>query len=204
MNEALNEKLRLIRFRQRRESSTFRQELTILPKWLVWTCVALSVLALIIGVAINLHNFSTGGPIFPDDTFRGQPLLSTLALAGTIVLGAASFSFILLMFGYVYRDAKRRGMHAGLWTTLVMILSPAYLFIGLIIYLLVRDPLPYSCPQCSTTVNARYNFCPRCKFNLRPTCPQCRTEVSALDKYCRNCGSDLEPAKPTTAVVVHE
>ena len=41
----------------------------------------------------------------------------------------------LLIGVYVYRDAKRRGMNAALWT-LIAILAPS--LIGFIIYLLVR------------------------------------------------------------------
>src|SRR5208337_2665192 len=126
----------------------------------------------------NLHNIATHDPIFPDDSFRDQPVLASLALAGIITLVAFIFSVLLFMFGYVYRDAKRRGMHPALWTLLVLILSPAYGVIGLIIYLLVREPLPFTCPQCAATVSARFNFCPNCKCNLHPACPHCQREVS--------------------------
>jgi hypothetical protein len=196
MSDAWNERLRLIRFRRKRERSTFREELRILPKWLVWTCVALYILALIIGIAVNLHNMNTSDPIFPDDSLRGQPFLSCLGLAGVITVIAIFLSIFILTMGYVYRDAKRRGMNAGLWTLLVLILSPAYLFIGLIIYLLVREPLPYSCPQCSATVSARFNFCPSCKCNLHPACPQCQREVSDTDKFCPYCATELAQTKP--------
>jgi RNA polymerase subunit RPABC4/transcription elongation factor Spt4 len=109
---------------------------------------------------------------------------------------ALFLSAFILTLGYVYRDAKRRGMNAGLWTLLVLILSPAYLFIGLIIYLLVREPLPYACPQCAATVSARFNFCPNCKCNLHPACPQCQREVSDTDKFCPYCATELAHAKP--------
>jgi len=202
MSDAWNQRLRLIRFRRKRERSTFREELRIIPRWLVWTCVALYVLALIIGIGVNVHNFQTGGPTFPDDsTFPHDVVLSTLALAGVITLGGVFFSAFLLMLGYVYRDAKRRGMHAGLWTLLVLILSPAYLLIGLIIYLLVREPLPYACPQCASTVNARFNFCPNCKYNLHPACPQCQREVSDHDKFCPYCATELTHAPRPIAEV---
>jgi RNA polymerase subunit RPABC4/transcription elongation factor Spt4 len=198
MSDSLNERLRLIRFRRKRERSTFRNELRVIPKWLVWTCIVLYIVALIVGISINLYNFATIGTIFPDDSFRAHPLLSCLALAGAITAGAVAFSAGLFMLGYVYRDAKRRGMNAGLWTLLVLILSPAYLLIGLIIYLLVREPLPYTCPQCGATVNARFNFCPNCKYNLHPACPACQREVSDDDKFCPYCATELTHAqKPT-------
>ena len=200
MSDAWNQRLRLIRFRRKRERSTFREELRIIPRWLMWTCVALYVLALIIGIGVNVHNFKTGGPTFPGDAdFPHDAALSTLALAGVITLCGLTFSAFLLMLGYVYRDAKRRGMHAGLWTLLVLILSPAYLLIGLIIYLLVREPLPYACPQCATTVNARFNFCPNCKYNLHPACPQCQREVSDHDKFCPYCATALTHAPKPAA-----
>ena len=197
MSDAWNQRLRLIRFRRKRERSTFREEFRILPKWLIWTCVGLYILALIIGTGVNLHNMNyPSDPVFPDDSLRGQPLLSCLALAGVITGASAFVTIFILTLGYVYRDAKRRDMHAGLWTLLVLILSPAYLFIGLIIYLLVREPLPYACPQCSTTVSARFNFCPSCKCNLHPACPQCQREVSDTDKFCPYCATELAQPKP--------
>jgi len=197
MTDAWNERLRLIRFRRKREHSTFREELRILPKWLVWVCVVKTTLAIIIGVAINLHNFKTGGPIFPDESLRNDPGASCAALFGVILATAFVISVFILTLGYVYRDAKRRGMNGALWMLLVLILSPAYLFIGLIIYLLIREPLPFTCPQCSATISARFNFCPNCKYNLHPSCPQCQREISDSDKFCPYCATQLKPAAST-------
>ncbi|HTZ31165.1 MAG TPA: zinc ribbon domain-containing protein [Methylomirabilota bacterium] len=194
MSDAFNERLRLIRFRQKRERAKFREELRVIPRWLVRTCVALYVLAIVIGLAVNIHNFQTNGPIFPDETLRNQPVASCALLLLVITAGAIALSIFLFMLGYVYRDAKRRDMNPILWTLLVLILSPAYMFIGLIIYLLVREPLPYNCPQCATTVNARFNFCPNCKYNLHPACPQCQREVSDDDKFCPFCATELTRA----------
>jgi hypothetical protein len=205
MSDAWNERMRLIRFRRKREHSTFREELRILPGWLAWTCVLLTGLAIVIGVAVNLEGVRTGGPIFPgDESLRNAPVVSTLELIGVILLVGFFFTIMILTLGYVYRDAKRRGMNGGLWTLLVLILAPMYLFIGLIIYLLVREPLPYDCPQCNNSVSARFNFCPACKYNLHPACPQCQKEVSDTDKYCPYCATQLKPperadAAPTPA-----
>ena len=82
------------------------------------------------------------------------------------------------------RDAKRRGMNSTLWTVLVLILLPAYFVTGFIIYFLLREPLPYKCSRCNAVVSARFNYCPECKFNLRPSCPSCRREVRLGDRYC--------------------
>lgn len=195
MSDAWNERMRLIRFRRKRERSTFREELRIVPKWLLWTCVALTLLAVVIGVAMNLDGIKTGGAIFPgDESLRHDPLLSTFGLIAAILGSGLFVSLFLLTLGWVYRDAKRRGMNGALWTLLVLILAPMYLFIGLIIYLLVREPLPYSCPQCASSVSARFNFCPNCKYNLQPACPQCQKEVSDTDKFCPYCATPLKPA----------
>jgi RNA polymerase subunit RPABC4/transcription elongation factor Spt4 len=199
MSDAFNERLRLIRFRRKRERTRFRDELRIIPKWLIWLCVVLYIVALVIGVAVNLHNFQTGGDIFPDNSLRNDPGASCAGLVGAITLGAFVFSALLFMLGYVYRDAKRRGMNPALWTLLVLILSAGYFLIGLIIYLLVREPLPYTCPQCAATVNARFNFCPHCKYNLHPACPSCQREVDDDDKFCPYCAAELHHA-PNAAV----
>ena len=191
MSDALNERLRLIRFRRKRERAKFREELRVIPKWLVWTCAVLYLLALVIGVTVNVHNLQFGGAVFPDETFRSQPAASCAALIAAITAIAIVSATFLFMLGYVYRDAKRRDMNPVLWVLLVLILSPAYMFIGLIIYLLVREPLPYTCPHCATTVSARFNFCPNCKYNLHPACPQCQREVSDGDKFCPFCATEL-------------
>jgi RNA polymerase subunit RPABC4/transcription elongation factor Spt4 len=196
MSDAFNERLRLIRFRRRRENSKFREELRVIPRWLVWTCFALYLIAMAVGFSINLHNLQTGGPL-PMPELRDEPFLSFLALGAAITAGACAFSVLLFMLGYVYRDAKRRGMNPALWTIVVLILSPGYGILGLIIYLLVREPLPYPCPQCATSVSARFNFCPNCKTNLHPACAHCQREVSDTDKFCPYCGTDIVPPAST-------
>lgn len=193
MSDAFNERLRLIRFRRKRENSKFSQELRIIPRWLILTCFGLWLVALVIGFGINLHNMQTQGPVFPDNSFRNQVELSCVLLFGAITGCAIVISCMLFILGYVYRDAKRRGMNPALWTIVVLILSPGYGILGLIIYLLIREPLPYPCPQCATSVSARFNFCPNCKTNLHPACAHCQREVSDTDKFCPYCGNDLVP-----------
>ncbi len=199
MSDAWNERLRLIRFRRKRERIRFRDELRIIPKWLVWTCIIGWLISIAIACPINFYNAQHHGDYFPAPDMANQPGLATLALAGTITGGVFVLSCVLCMFGYVYKDAQRRGMNPALWTLLVFILSPAYGFIGLIIYLLVREPLPYSCPQCHATISARFNFCPNCKYNLRPSCAHCQHEVADTDKFCPFCAAELAPTKSQNA-----
>jgi hypothetical protein len=203
VSESWSERMRLIRFRRKREKGLrFWQEFRLVPAWLRWTVAALYVLALVIAIVVNLNPRLNDGQIFPPD-LRDNPALASLALAGIVTLMSVFFASYIFMIAYVYRDAKRRGMAAGLWTFLVIVLSPAYFAIGFILYFLMRAPLPYACPQCGKMVGARFNYCPNCKCNLHPSCPQCKQEVAEDDKYCPNCACDLratppaEPAAPT-------
>jgi hypothetical protein len=200
MSDMWNERMRLIRFRRKHERSRFRDELRIIPRWLVWTCLIVWFIAVTLGCIGNYYSMTHNGEYFPSPDLAGQPVLACLALAGVITGGAFVLSCLLFILGYVYRDAKRRGMNPALWTLLVLLMSGPYTFIGLIVYLLIRDPLPYTCPQCSATVSARFNFCPNCKCNLRPACPHCQHEVADTDKFCPHCGAaQTHPAEPPSA-----
>jgi len=187
---SFNERMRLNRLRRKKEKLRFWQEFRIVPKGLVWTMVALFLIAQAIAFSVNYWNFYHNGDIFAPEV-RDTPWLSYLALSGVITLVSlvvASFTFLI---GYVNRDAKRRGMNSALWTLLVIVLLPAWTFVGFLIYFLMREPLPYPCPQCGTTVGARYNFCPNCKCNLHPSCPNCKREVVETDKFCPYCAHEL-------------
>jgi RNA polymerase subunit RPABC4/transcription elongation factor Spt4 len=154
----------------------------------IWTCVVLWLLAIAIGTLINLSGVN--GETFPPD-LAGHPVFASLALAGIITLVSIIITIWLMALGYVYRDARRRGMNGGLWTLLCMLLSWPFFAIGFILYFQVREPLPYPCPRCSTMVGARFNFCPNCKCNLHPSCPNCKREVAETDKFCPYCAQEL-------------
>jgi ABC-type Fe3+ transport system permease subunit len=192
VSDSWNERLRLIRFRRKRENLRFWEEFKIVPRWLIWTVVVLFLIAQVIALLVNLNPQLNEGVVFPPE-MQGHPVVQSLALAGIITLVSLFFAVFILLAGYVNRDARRRGMSPGLWTFLVIILSPAYFAIGFIIYFLMRQPLPYNCPQCGATVGARFNYCPNCKCNLHPSCPQCKREVVETDKYCPYCAQELRP-----------
>ncbi len=183
MSEAdgrINATMRTIRWRMANEKTSFAAEIRLIPDWLVAVVGALFVAAHVISQFV----ISRGRLPWPE----WSPDLNRLAMAGAVTgAGVAIAAFIFLM-AYINRDAKRRGMRYVLWT-FIAILVP-YL-IGVIVYFLVREPLLYPCPHCGKTVSARFNFCPRCKFNLRPTCPQCKHEVRVGDHFCPNCGCEL-------------
>jgi hypothetical protein len=194
VSDSWSERMRLIRFRRKRENLRFWQEFKLVPRWLVWTVVVLFLIAQIIGQMVLhvqlAHHEQVFGPELDND-----PGAAGAALFAIITGASLAFAIMIFMVGYVNKDAKRRGMSSALWTFLVLVLMPGYLVLGFIIYLLMREPLPYNCPQCEATVDARFNFCPNCKCNLHPACPTCKREVTETDKFCAYCGTDLESAK---------
>ena len=196
VKSSFSEKMRLIRFRRKKENLRFWQEFKLVPRWLIWMVVVLFLIAQIIGQMVLHHQLANHQEVFGAE-LDSDPGAAGAALFAIITGVSLVFAIMIFMVGYVNKDAKRRGMHSALWTFLVLVLMPGYLVLGFIIYLLMREPLPYNCPQCGTTVGARFNFCPNCKCNLHPACPQCKREVAETDKFCPYCGQDLDPAKLT-------
>jgi hypothetical protein len=177
----MSEKMRLIRFRMNRETFRFSDEIRLIPRWLVYLVIVLFIVAQAIAQLLNHFEPFTGVP----------PKWAALAVFGIVTAAGVPIACVLLLFGYINRDAKRRGMHSALWT-LLAILVP-YL-IGVIIYFLLREPLPFSCPQCGAVVGARLNYCSACGYSLHPTCPQCKHEVREGDHFCPHCAHRLAGA----------
>lgn len=193
------ERMRLIRFRRKREKFHFWNEFKIVPRWLIATMIVLYIIAL---ATVLVANAMTSGALSPFNMPQDQARVS-LALTGIVTAIAIPVVVLLFLVGYVYRDAARRGMSPGAWTFLVIVLMPAYFALGFIVYFVMREPLPFDCPQCGTKVGARFNYCPNCKCNLHPSCPQCRREVLDTDKFCAFCGQNLtgQPAPATPAAL---
>lgn len=198
VTSSFNERMRLIRLRKRKEKLRFWDEFRIIPRWLIVTVIALFLLAQVIAYMVNMEA-ARQGQIFPPE-LKDDPALAALALAGLVTLMSFVFASLIFMIAYVNRDASRRGMNSALWTILVIVFIPTWGLVGLIIYLLMREPLPYPCPQCGNTVGARFNFCPNCKCNLHPSCPNCKREVAETDKFCPYCGNDLAAGAPIDRV----
>ncbi len=202
VSDSFNERKRLIRLRRKKENLRFWDEFRIIPRWLMVLVALLYVIALVIAILVNLaarHN-PYGNDMFPPE-LRYSPALASLALAGIVTAVSLILAGLIFMVAYVNRDSKRRGMNSALWTLLVLILSPGWLIIGFVIYFLMREPMPYSCPQCGKTVGARFNFCPNCKCNLHPSCPQCKREVVETDRFCPYCAYELGRPEPEVEIV---
>ena len=184
-NQRVNERMRLIRFRMKREHLRFADEIRLIPREVMWVVVALYLVAQTIAQVVNHFD-----PMLGPASSEGE---SALAVAGIVTAASIPIACIILLIAYVNRDAKRRGMNSGLWTFLVIVMLPGWLFIGFVLYFTLREPLPYHCTQCGGMVSARFNYCPSCKYNLRPTCQHCQREVGEFDRYCPNCGKTVAP-----------
>lgn len=176
VKQKFDEAFQAIRWRGAHESFRLADEVRIIRGW-------------VLGLAVTVFLAFQAVPIGIHYSERHPPPIPALVAIGLI--GGLLFCFVVLLFGYVNADAKRRGMHSTLWT-LIAIFVP-YLM-GVVAYFLVREPLPFNCPQCGVVVSARFYFCPSCKYNLRPACPQCKREVRVDGKYCPYCAQELARA----------
>lgn len=129
--------------------------------------------------------------LLPGDPEAGKmPEAARVAMTFLVPLVVATY---VLLIGYVYGDAKRRQMRYILWTLLSIFIPNA---IGIILYFILRDPLPEPCPSCATLAKPGYVFCPNCGFTLKPTCPQCGKAVERTWANCAYCGTKLnQPAQ---------
>lgn len=166
---------------------SFGKNLSIIPRaaWIVtFACYA--------GLAILIHF------IIPFNTQPGE-------IGAWPVAGQVAFNFLLPLiflifvplYGYIYADAKRRGMRYVMWTLLAIFLSPY--FIGIILYFILRDPLPAECPACHSVNLAKFTFCPHCGGPMRAVCPQCGKTLEPSWINCGYCGTKL-PANPAASM----
>lgn len=157
---------------------SLRKELRVVP-----TTVKIIALACYVGFVIVIH-FVIPLSKDPGDIWT-WPLAGQLAFNFLIPLIPLP---LILLWGYVYGDAKRRGMHYVVWTLLAIFVP--YL-IGVILFFILRDPLPAECPKCHTVVLSRFAFCPHCGTSLRPSCPQCGRSIEPGWLNCGHCGTQM-------------
>src|SRR5260370_25589462 len=153
--------------------SRFPEEMKVIPwgAWVVAACIGL-------GFALLLKLEA-----LPNDSTLIQLCFSTL-------MGMILFIYALLI-GYVNGDARRRGMRYVMWTLLSIFIPNG---IGIILYFILRDPLPQFCPKCGVTVRSKGAFCPACGAALANTCPACHRSVEPGWSHCTSCGAELRHA----------
>jgi RNA polymerase subunit RPABC4/transcription elongation factor Spt4 len=153
--------------------SFIAEKLRIIPRpaWIVG-CVLTVALALPLWL----------GPMRLDPQMRSWPLLAKVGFIAVVPLCIMAYS---LLVGFIYADAKRRQMRHVMWTWLALV---PY-FVGVIVYFIMRDPLPTPCPKCGSEVPKAFAFCPECGTAVHPTCSQCGKLLRHEWANCPYCGA---------------
>jgi hypothetical protein len=155
---------------------SFLDELRIIPR-IVWP------IALLASGASSFLMFHYA----PNDPYISK--WSTMALIGFASWLLLTIACVLLI-GYVYADARRRGMRYIMWTLLAFIPNG----IGFILYFVLRDPLLVDCPKCGAKGRSGFIFCSQCGAELAAYCPGCKRAVEPDWKRCVHCGTGLDHA----------
>jgi len=157
----------------------FPEEMKVIPwgAWVIAVCIGLGFALLLLLVAI---------PQDPKLATWPEPFQVCFSTAMGLIL----FVYALLA-GYVNGDARRRGMRHVMWTLLSIFIPNG---IGIILYFILRDPLPHTCPKCGVTVRTKGAFCPACGAALVNSCPACRCAVEPGWSHCTGCGAELRKA----------
>jgi hypothetical protein len=160
--------------------SRFDREFALVPEGARWTAalVCLAVTALMGGLFLL--------PALAER--NGAALLVVSPLFLLSLVGVAFLGAYVLLVGYVFADAKRRGMNHVLWTLLAIFIPNA---IGIILYFILREPVAVSCPCCGAKAKKGHAFCAGCGTAVRVACPQCRQPVEPAWRNCASCGADL-------------
>jgi hypothetical protein len=165
--------------------SRFREEIEIIPTgWVIAAMVAFLIIEVL---------FQTLFVRWAHDALPPQPWWTLLGVACAL-LTAASF----LLVGYIYSDAKRRGMNALLWTLLALLLPKP---IGFILYFLLRKPIFQPCPNCKYPIAGDFAYCAQCGYSLVPSCGSCGRALQRDFVCCPYCGKDPGAALPGVPAV---
>jgi Double zinc ribbon len=161
----------------------FEEEWALVPVPARW--IAVLVFLAMAGLMASLFLL----PLVVEHEYRG--LLFVFPVYLMTLIGAVALAVYVLLIGYVYGDARRRMMNQVLWTLLAIFVPSA---VGVILYFILRDPVPVPCPACATPARKGHAFCASCGAAVRAACPQCRQPVEAGWRNCARCGSPLAQA----------
>jgi hypothetical protein len=163
--------------------SRFDQEWALVPPGARWTAVlvALAFAALMGGIFLL--------PAILGHDPKALVIVSPFFLL--TLLGAVPIAIYVLLLGYVWGDARRRGMNHVLWTFLALLIPYA---VGLILYFIIREPVLSPCPSCGAPARKAHAFCACCGTPVRAFCPGCRQPVEPGWRNCASCGHALPQA----------
>lgn len=156
--------------------SRLNRELSVIPR-AVWVTAA--VLYLLLAVILSLVIFRS-----PEAKEIPQPVPIFLVVVAPFIAAV-----MVLLYGYVYADAKRRAMRPVLWLLLAIFIPNA---IGVILYFILREPLPVPCPSCAAPARPGFAYCPRCGTEITPACPECKRGIEPEWSNCAYCGARLK------------
>jgi Double zinc ribbon len=120
----------------------------------------------------------------PDDLQK----LTEAGRIGMPLVASSILSIYILLIGFIHVDAKRRGMRYVMWTLLAIVIPNA---IGIILYFVMRDPMPTPCPKCSRLSAQSFTFCPSCGTELMRTCRVCHKKLGQGWANCAYCGTSV-------------
>ena len=171
--------------------SRFDQEWALVPTGARWTAalVALAFAALMAGIFLL--------PALAEQNMKALLILSPFFLL--TLLGAVPIAIYVLLLGYVWGDARRRGMNHVMWTLLALFIPSA---VGIILYFILRDPVPVRAPRAGR-LPARDT--PTARAAARPCGRRARTAGSRWSRLAqlrelRRRAHGSEPAAPRRRV----
>jgi len=153
--------------------NAFIARLRIIPRPAWITGILLSI-ALTLPLAL--------GPMQFDSEMRAFPLIAKVGMLSAVPAITLTYS---LLVGFVYADAKRRRMRHVMWAWLALV---PY-FIGVILYFILRDPLPTPCSRCGMEVPQTFAYCMGCGASVHPICSQCGKALQTTWSNCPHCGA---------------
>ena len=159
--------------------SRFDQEWALVPTGARWTAVL---------VAMAFAALMAGIFLVPVAVNEPKALVFVLPIFLASLIGAVALGTFVLLVGYVFADAKRRGMNQVLWTLLAIFIPYA---IGIILYFILREPIPVPCPSCGAPAKKGHAYCAACGTAVRVACPLCRQPVEPGWRNCAGCGASL-------------
>jgi hypothetical protein len=88
---------------------------------------------------------------------------SLIFSSGFVLLCGILASGYVLVAGYIYGDARRRGMNFIAWTVAAVMIPN---LIGFLLYFVLRAPILLPCPQCGRGTALQAAFCSACGHGL--------------------------------------
>jgi len=88
-------------------------------------------------------------------------MFSVISLIFFLLMGVSFISAAVFVAIWTYKDAKERGLPAGLWTFIVVLFSKDLL--GILLYVLIgRRDSRFACPNCGEKTLTRGKHCSEC------------------------------------------